>query len=507
MKNILIVIVCVILLFSCNEIVNGTKNTHNTQSKPELKNNHVAFVVNNYLGIPVQIRKIKSLNNFSDFQSFSNKEKDTVILNNISGLELITISHKNMQLDTLLIFQGDTLKLEFNKGKKYIKTKYKTNTSLSEFKENSYEWNQNTTKHHIDSLTSLFYEIDYSKPMEINGEFDKLIIYPYLINKENLKTRKKDFKKLIDLNILQYQQKIEEIKSTKQYDKIQEALSRQKLYNSLYNLYDISNEENILSLLTSDIFINDSTQFDPLGYNYLYNAIYNIYFKDLQNNSRSKISYNQVQIFDSIPNYFNNTLIKYGRMICLQEMAEEGGSLDEIDSYFKKFNSEYKDTKFRNYFQTSYLTDLRNQYSSKSNLNLINNYGEVVNLKSVIENLKDKIIYIDFWASWCAPCRETMPASKELRLEYENKDVIFLFISIDKNSRAWRNASLSEGFEGFEYNYLLINENTSSFIKDLKINTIPRYLLYNRNGNLVHQNAPGPEGQEIRKLLDKYLIK
>ena len=42
-------------------------------------------------------------------------------------------------------------------------------------------------------------------------------------------------------------------------------------------------------------------------------------------------------------------------------------------------------------------------------------------------------------------------------------------------------------------------------IIDLKVGTIPRYLLFNKKGELVHYNAPGPHGKEIREQLSKLL--
>ena len=43
-------------------------------------------------------------------------------------------------------------------------------------------------------------------------------------------------------------------------------------------------------------------------------------------------------------------------------------------------------------------------------------------------------------------------------------------------------------------------------IKKLKIESLPRYLLYNKKGNLIHSEAPGPDSKEIFELFDKYCI-
>lgn len=53
---------------------------------------------------------------------------------------------------------------------------------------------------------------------------------------------------------------------------------------------------------------------------------------------------------------------------------------------------------------------------------------------------KKQLTYIDFWASWCLPCRAEMPNSLLLSKEYETKGIRFIYISIDKNPIAWEKA-------------------------------------------------------------------
>lgn len=50
------------------------------------------------------------------------------------------------------------------------------------------------------------------------------------------------------------------------------------------------------------------------------------------------------------------------------------------------------------------------------------------------EQLKGKVLYIDFWASWCVPCRKTFPFMNELTSTYEGKDFKVIAINMDENS-------------------------------------------------------------------------
>ncbi|MDP1659054.1 MAG: TlpA disulfide reductase family protein [Methylotenera sp.] len=51
-----------------------------------------------------------------------------------------------------------------------------------------------------------------------------------------------------------------------------------------------------------------------------------------------------------------------------------------------------------------------------------------------LSQYKDKIIVLNFWATWCPPCREEMPELSELHTEYKNKNVVVLGVAIDELS-------------------------------------------------------------------------
>lgn len=114
--------------------------------------------------------------------------------------------------------------------------------------------------------------------------------------------------------------------------------------------------------------------------------------------------------------------------------------------------------------------------------------------------------YVDFWASWCVPCREEMPNSKKLSADYGPKGVRFLYVSLDKNPAAWDRAMKIVGLNKAD-SYLLVNDYKSSVAKRFTITTIPRYLLIDKTGRVVSSNAPRPGTPEIRKLLEATLKK
>ena len=67
----------------------------------------------------------------------------------------------------------------------------------------------------------------------------------------------------------------------------------------------------------------------------------------------------------------------------------------------------------------------------------------------------------------------------------------------------WKIASEKEDL--LNNNLLTLNYPNAMFYKELQLKTIPRYLIYDKTGKLVHRNAPSPDSKEIRNELDKFL--
>ena len=76
--------------------------------------------------------------------------------------------------------------------------------------------------------------------------------------------------------------------------------------------------------------------------------------------------------------------------------------------------------------------------------------------------------------------------------------MIFIYISIDKKRTAWLDA-IKELRMPFKDNYLLLSVQDSKFLKYLKIDAIPKYLLIDKGGAIVNLNAPLPSEKEIRE--------
>ena len=121
----------------------------------------------------------------------------------------------------------------------------------------------------------------------------------------------------------------------------------------------------------------------------------------------------------------------------------------------------------------------------------------------ILDKYKGKVIYLDFWASWCAPCKREMPYSEKLQEEFKGQDVVFVYMSVDRNGQSWLNMVNQLQLTGEHYlsNAAIQQQLNARF----NVRSIPRYVLIDKNGKVVNANAARPSSptiiSDIKKLL------
>ena len=132
-------------------------------------------------------------------------------------------------------------------------------------------------------------------------------------------------------------------------------------------------------------------------------------------------------------------------------------------------------------------------------------YENVKGVTTSLADLKGKYVYIDIWATWCAPCRAEIPDLKKLQEKFKGKKIEFVSISIDKQKdiQKWKDLVAKEKLQGVQ---LIADADwKSDFITAYGINSIPRFILLGPDGNVINADAPRPSEAETEELLLKYL--
>jgi thiol-disulfide isomerase/thioredoxin len=133
-------------------------------------------------------------------------------------------------------------------------------------------------------------------------------------------------------------------------------------------------------------------------------------------------------------------------------------------------------------------------------------FSDVNGKQVALSDFKGKVVYIDVWATWCAPCRAEIPHLKKLESEYEANDkIVFIGVSVDKTNdlQKWKDFLIKEQLPGIQ---LFAGDAAKEQLLDpYKITGIPRFILVGKDGKLANVNAPRPSSERIRALLQETL--
>lgn len=134
-------------------------------------------------------------------------------------------------------------------------------------------------------------------------------------------------------------------------------------------------------------------------------------------------------------------------------------------------------------------------------------YPDINGKEVSFSDFKGKVVVVDVWATWCGPCKSELPYLKKLEEEMEGTDVVFIALSVDKakDTEKWKTFVRENEMKGIQ---LHASEGfNSQIMKEYKINGIPRFMVFDRKGNIVSVDAPRPSSPALKQMLMKTLNK
>ncbi|SMO38824.1 TlpA family protein disulfide reductase [Solitalea koreensis] len=126
--------------------------------------------------------------------------------------------------------------------------------------------------------------------------------------------------------------------------------------------------------------------------------------------------------------------------------------------------------------------------------------GKMVSLS----DFKGKVLLVDVWATFCGPCKELMPALNKLEAElHDNKDIAFVSVAFDgpRGKDTWLKMIKDMQMGGTQLFAGGRADKVNVLQNDYKIKVMPRYLVFDRQGNVVTAEAPLPNNPALKELL------
>lgn len=398
-------------------------------------------------------------------------------------LELSTNNFYTSIKETFLVKNGDTVVFNYNHN---IPKAEITNRKVNdlELNYNNYRLKklfENKYSNHYLIFGSLFLNDDiknfdqnsidyyYKAKDDYNRE---ILLLDSLYNSNTITKINYNYRKDA-LNMLM--EKHKKLKNIKKWLEQNKSLKGKETFEKSFG-FDLSKTDSLMTYAFFRDYLNNISE-------------YNLEFIE-ENNGNSGGFYIDSRIrFDSIlkDKRFNQTAKNYLLFNTYNGIGRNFRVKDK-EKYFKKLQENTTNRAQLNKLEKDYKLD----FNKSDQLILTNLKNDTLTFSNVIQNNKGKWLYIDFWASWCKPCRETMPESIKLKKEFKNKNVEFIYISLNDKKENWKKAIISDSISNSQ-NYFTENGNLSRVIEDLGIKTIPHYLIYNPKGELINgfANRPG----------------
>lgn len=194
----------------------------------------------------------------------------------------------------------------------------------------------------------------------------------------------------------------------------------------------------------------------------------------------------------------NNNLNQTESIRLIQRVGGYDPDYKEMKVLFKKLDKNVKKSNEGKVFER-YLKNLENVSIGKKAPGITQ--FDVDGNPYSLQNLKGKYVLIDFWASWCPPCREENPNLVSTYAEFKDKNFEILGVSFDKNFDSWKKAIKDDNLTWKHISDLQHWNNGAAGIYGVK--AIPQNVLVDPNGIIIARNLHGEAlKSKLREILN-----
>ncbi|MGH8320762.1 MAG: TlpA family protein disulfide reductase [Gammaproteobacteria bacterium] len=121
-----------------------------------------------------------------------------------------------------------------------------------------------------------------------------------------------------------------------------------------------------------------------------------------------------------------------------------------------------------------------------------------------LDDYKGKVVYLDFWASWCAPCMQSFPWMDAMQEKYGSQGLVIIAVNENKQKQ-----NANKFLKKAPVNFKIIYDPTGILLKRYGVSGLPTSFLINPGGDIYRRHlgfsnsSSGEYEREIRRLLDK----
>lgn len=119
-----------------------------------------------------------------------------------------------------------------------------------------------------------------------------------------------------------------------------------------------------------------------------------------------------------------------------------------------------------------------------------------------LKDLRGKLVYIDFWGTFCKPCFKLMPALHEVEEHFKGKDIHFVGLGMDPTDELWRKRIKEFNMGGIQ---LRSESRDHPFLQYFNVVGIPRFMLLDKQGNIIDVDARQPNDPKLIEELEALL--
>ncbi|VAW52117.1 Thioredoxin family protein [hydrothermal vent metagenome] len=119
-----------------------------------------------------------------------------------------------------------------------------------------------------------------------------------------------------------------------------------------------------------------------------------------------------------------------------------------------------------------------------------------------LQKLKGKVVYLDFWASWCVPCRKSFPWMNDMHSRYDGKDFTIVAVNLDASK-----SDALKFLKNLPVNFDIAYDPDGRVASKYKLKVMPSSYLIDRDGTLVfaHKGYREDDSNEIEKKIQKLI--